>query len=152
MSARRFTLDSNILVYFFDHRDKSKQAIAEQIVVTAPARDCMIGLQAVGEFHVASTRKKILQAADASRGVSYFLATFATFQPTLEAHRIAARETAAGRFSYWDCVLLASAAEAGCTMFLSEDMQDGARLGNITVRNPFGDKGLSAAATAALAP
>ncbi|MEI9995756.1 MAG: PIN domain-containing protein [Rhizomicrobium sp.] len=152
MSARRFSLDSNVLVYFFDHRDKIKQSIAEQIIVAAPARDCMIGLQAVGEFHVASTRKKILQAAEASRGVSYYLATFSTFQPTPDSHRIAAREAAAGRFSYWDCVLLASAAEAGCTMLLSEDMQDGTRLGNIAVRNPFGAKGLSAAAAAALAP
>jgi predicted nucleic acid-binding protein len=70
----------------------------------------------------------------------------------VDAHRLAAREAAAGRFSYWDAVLLASAATVGCTTMLSEDMADGARLGGITVRNPFGPNGLSAAAAAALAP
>lgn len=152
MSARRFSLDSNLLVYVYDHRDKIKQSIAEQVVTAAAARDCMVGLQAIGEFHVASTRKKILAAADASRGVLYFLSTFPTFQPTLDAHRVAAREAMAGRFSYWDALLLASAAEAGCTLILSEDMRDGATLGGIVVRNPFGPKGLSAAAVATLAP
>jgi predicted nucleic acid-binding protein len=49
-------------------------------------------------------------------------------------------------------VLLTSASEAGCSTLLSEDMKDGARLGAITVRNPFGPTGLSAAAAAALAP
>ena len=152
MNARRFSLDSNLLVYFHDPRDRNKQAVAQQIVIDAASRDCIIGLQTAGEFYTAATRNKILTPTDAGLGVTFFLATFPTFQPTLDSHRIAAREAAAGRFSYWDSVLLASAAEAGCKILLSEDMKDGARLGNITVRNPFGPSGLSAAAAAALAP
>jgi len=152
MSAKRLSLDSNLLVYFHDPRDPRKQAVAQQIVTDAAARDCVLGLQATGEFYTAATRKKILTRADASRAVLTYLSTFVTFAATENAHRIAAREAAAGRFSYWDCVLLASAAEAGCTVLLSEDMKDGAKLGAITVRNPFGPNGLSAAASAALAP
>ncbi len=152
MSASRLSLDSNVLIYAADFRDPLKQSIAEQIVRTAALRDCMLGLQAVGEFYVVSTRKKILPPADAGRFVLSYLATFPLFQATAAAHRIAAREAVAGRFSYWDCVLLASAAEAGCTTCLSEDMGNGAKLGAITVRNPFGPAGLSAAAAAALAP
>ncbi|MEJ0028148.1 MAG: PIN domain-containing protein [Rhizomicrobium sp.] len=152
MSARRFSLDSNVLVYAADFRDPLKQSIAEQIVRTAALRDCLLGLQGIGEFYAASTRKKILAPADAGRIALRYLATFPLFQATEDAHRIAAREAAAGRFSYWDCVLLASAAEAGCTTLLSEDMKDGAKLGAVTVRNPFGPAGLNAAAAAALAP
>ncbi|MEI9990881.1 MAG: PIN domain-containing protein [Rhizomicrobium sp.] len=152
MSARRFSLDSNLLVYFHDPRDPRKQAVAQRIVVDAASRDCMLGLQAMGEFFTAATRKKILMHADAGRAALTYLSTFATFAATEDAHRIAAREAMAGRFSYWDAVLLASAAEAGCATLLSEDMKDGAKLGAITVRHPFGPAGLSAAATAALAP
>jgi predicted nucleic acid-binding protein len=147
-----FSLDSNLLIYFHDPRDLRKQSLAQHIVSTAAARNCMLGLQSGGEFYRATTRKKILTPADAGSAVVIFLASFSTFPATVDAHRLAAREAAAGRFSYWDAVLLASAATAGCTTMLSEDMPDGARLGNITVRNPFGPNGLSAAAAAALAP
>ena len=62
---------------------------------------------------------------------------------TLDAALAAART---GRFAFWDAMLLAAAADAGCTVALSEDMEDGAGLGDIVVRNPFGKRGLSAAA------
>jgi predicted nucleic acid-binding protein len=152
MSARRFTLDTNLLVYFYDPRDPAKRTVAQHIVTTSLTRDCLLGLQAVGECYAVCTRKKILTPAQAGREISNLLSTFSTFPATAASHRTAAREAAAGRFSYWDAVLLHSAAEAGCETILSEDMHDGARLAGLTVRNPFGAKGLSAAATAALAP
>ncbi len=152
MSAKRFSLDSNLLVYAVDFRDPAKQAMAEQLIRAAVLRDCKIGLQSIGEFYNASTKKKIIRPADAAREALTLMTIFLTFPATGKAHVVAAREAPAGRFSYWDAVLLASADEAGCTTILSEDMADGAKLGNITVRNPFGPKGLSAAATAALAP
>ncbi len=46
------------------------------------------------------------------------------------------------RYSWWDCLLLASALELGCTHFLSEDLQDGQIVedGNgksLTILSPF---------------
>jgi predicted nucleic acid-binding protein len=41
-------------------------------------------------------------------------------------------------FRIYDSVILAAAIEAGCTMLLSEDMQDGQHVGSLTIRNPFG--------------
>lgn len=41
------------------------------------------------------------------------------------------------RYSWWDCLLLASAIELGCSHFLSEDLQDGHQIGGLTVINPF---------------
>jgi predicted nucleic acid-binding protein len=152
MSAKRFSLDSNLLVYFFDPRDPHKQALAQQITLAAAVRDCVLGLQSIGEFYTVVTRKKILTAALAGHEALNFLVTFPSFQASSDCHRIAVREAVAGRFSYWDAVLLASADEAGCSLLLSEDLKDGATLGRVTVRNPFGAKGLSAAALAAHAP
>jgi predicted nucleic acid-binding protein len=44
-------------------------------------------------------------------------------------------------YSWWDCLLLASAFELGCTYFLSEDMQDGQVISDarrtLTIVNPF---------------
>ena len=40
-------------------------------------------------------------------------------------------------YSWWDCLLLASAIELQCRLFLSEDMQDGHRIRGLTIINPF---------------
>jgi predicted nucleic acid-binding protein len=38
---------------------------------------------------------------------------------------------------FWDALLLASANAAGCSHFLSEDLNDGQRYGSVTAINPF---------------
>lgn len=40
-------------------------------------------------------------------------------------------------YSWWDCLLLASAIELQCRFFLSEDMQDGHRIRGLTIISPF---------------
>lgn len=46
-----------------------------------------------------------------------------------------------GNYSWWDCLLLASALELGCTHFLSEDLQDGQVISDsaraLTILDPF---------------
>jgi predicted nucleic acid-binding protein len=39
--------------------------------------------------------------------------------------------------SWWDCLLLASASLARCSVFLSEDMQHGRSIGDLTIMSPF---------------
>jgi len=41
------------------------------------------------------------------------------------------------RHPWWDCLLLASAAELRCAGFLSEDMSDGRAIPGLTIINPF---------------
>jgi predicted nucleic acid-binding protein len=143
MSGERFTLDTNILVYGIDNRDKSKQMQALAILKASVRLDCPLALQAIGEFHAAATRKLKLSAADARDRSVQLLKSFDTFGYSASAVLAALDASSEGRFSFWDAVLLASAAETGCSILLSEDMRDGARLGSIVVRNPFGTKGLS---------
>lgn len=40
-------------------------------------------------------------------------------------------------YSWWECLLLASALELGCSHFLSEDLQDGQVIGDLTIVDPF---------------
>ena len=49
-----------------------------------------------------------------------------------------------GSFSFWDALLLATVADAGCTAILSENMHDGANLGGVTVIDPFAGQSLPA--------
>jgi predicted nucleic acid-binding protein len=41
------------------------------------------------------------------------------------------------RLNWWDSLIVAAAQLQGCALLLSEDMQDGADYGGVTVRNPF---------------
>jgi predicted nucleic acid-binding protein len=41
------------------------------------------------------------------------------------------------KFSIWDAVILSAAADAGCRLLLSEDMQDGFTWSGVTITNPF---------------
>jgi predicted nucleic acid-binding protein len=150
MNGERFTLDTNVLVYSVDARDLRKQVLAREIVRTSARLDCPLALQAIGEFNVALIRKLKLPADDARERSLQLLKAFETFAHSANAVRAALAESARGGFSFWDAVLLASAAESGCSIILSEDMSDGAQFGSIAVINPFGKKGLSAAARALL--
>jgi predicted nucleic acid-binding protein len=39
--------------------------------------------------------------------------------------------------SFWDAMILQSTKTAGCAFVLSEDLQDGFRLDEMTIQNPF---------------
>jgi predicted nucleic acid-binding protein len=151
MSGERFTLDTNILVYSVDARNPRKQALALEIIRASVVCDCPLALQAIGEFHAAATAKLKLSPDDARTRSLQLLESFETFAHSANAVRAALGQARQGRFAFWDAVLLASAAEAGCSVILSEDMYDGARFGSIAVCNPFGKTGLSPSVRAILA-
>src|SRR5215472_2511886 len=150
MSAERFTLDTDILVTAIDARAGERRALAQSIIERAVARDCPLALQAIGEFTVAAVSRLKLEPKDAARRAQQLIASFETFAHSQSALRAATDEATKGRFSFWDGVLLASAAEAGCTIILSGDMTDGTRFGSIVVANPFARDGASAVAKALL--
>jgi predicted nucleic acid-binding protein len=39
--------------------------------------------------------------------------------------------------NWWDCLIVAAAQAQGCTLLLTEDLQDGANYGGVIARNPF---------------
>ena len=55
-------------------------------------------------------------------------------EQTVAAARVLHFETG---YSWWDCLLLASAMELGCRFFLSEDLHDGHRVRGLTIMSPF---------------
>ena len=140
MTAERrlFALDSNVLFYTADDRAGVKQVLARDIVARAAVCGrCSLPMQSVGEFFHAITRKRIAPLEPAARRARDFLGLFSLAEPSATDVAFALDLAAAGRTSYWDGLLLATVARAGCTVLLSEDMQDGATIAGVTVRNPF---------------
>lgn len=139
MSAEgaRFTLDTNLLVYSVDNAGGARHDLAREIVDRAVESECWLTLQALGEFYVAVTRKGITPPAEAAAQAADWLELFPTVAASAAGIRVALAAAAAGHASYWDALLVATAAEAGCAIVLTEDMSDGSVVGGLRIHNPF---------------
>jgi predicted nucleic acid-binding protein len=133
----RFTLDSNILVYSFDPRNPVRHELALQIVHRSLDVDCWLTLQSLSEFYSVTTRKGMLSATEAAAQVTDWLIAFPHAAVSANAVRIALSAAVERRASYWDALLIATAAEARCNLILTEDMADGSVLGGVYIHNPF---------------
>ncbi len=133
----RVTLDSNILVYVHDHRDRPRRQAALVLLERAAAADCVLTLQALAEFFRVATVKLGLPTADGAKALRYWRDLFpvAAAQETTLDDAV----SAVGRYgiAFWDAMLWATAREAGCQAILSEDFQDGRTLGGVRFLNPF---------------
>lgn len=136
-TGRSFSLDANVLVYAVDRSAPEKHNRAKRIVLAAAMLDCRLTVQALGEFFFLTTRKQIVSRSDAAAQVNDWLSLFQTVGASTSTIRTALPHAKDGRLSFWDAMLLATANEAGCELMLTEDMHDGTRFGNLTVRNPF---------------
>jgi len=152
MSAEPFSLDTNILVYALDGAAGPRHALAAGILDRAVDCDCRLTLQSLSEFYVVVTRKGVVPKAEAAAQVEDWLQLFPTLAPTPAAVRAALAHASAGRAGYWDALLVATAGEGGCGTVLSEDMANGARLGSVTVVNPFDGADLAVVAERLLTP
>lgn len=136
----RFTLDSNVLVYAVARSEGVRHEAAREIVNRAAGLDCWLTLQSLSEFY-SVTRRKGIPAQTAAAQVENWLTAFPSAAVTASAIRRALTDHLGSLASYWDALLVATAAEAGCTLVLSEDMADGAMLGGVRIHKPFGADG-----------
>jgi predicted nucleic acid-binding protein len=150
MTSEPFALDSNILVHAVDGRDALRQSLAQRIVTAAGALDCRVPHHAIAEFYAIATYKLKLDHATAIAAARQWMRLFPGIPTSRSAIETAMQMRAANRFSFWDAMLVATAEEDGCRVFISEDMHDGARLGAIVVRTPFSDGTIAPAVRALL--
>jgi predicted nucleic acid-binding protein len=133
----RFSLDANILVYAADLAAGERHQRALEILDRAVRRDCVLTLQALAEFFHVTTRKRMVARADAAVQVRDWATEFPIVSAEPAALLAALEFAVDGRFGWWDALLLATAEQHGCKVVLSEDMQDGAQVGRVTVLDPF---------------
>lgn len=130
-------VDTKVLIYADDTRDAGKQSRArEWLLMLWQQRSGRLSTQVLNEYYVNVTRKLGLAQGDARAKVR----RFQLWQPWQMDHQTV--ETAWGveaRFglSYWDSLIVAAAAQSGCTHLLSEDLQHGQRIDAVTIINPF---------------
>ena len=133
----RFTFDTNILIYAIDRDAGHKHNYSKNLIGQAARRDCVLTVQVLGEFFHATTRKNLLDTSLSRKFVRDWLEVFDTVSATDFVFNEAIDTVENHHLSFWDAMLWATARQAGCSVLLSEDMQDGWRLQGLEVINPY---------------
>ncbi len=142
--------DTNVFVYALDDRDRLKQDISREVIAILARQDQPIALQVVGEVQNALRRRLKMPAHLAAQQARNVFVSFPSFAYDAACVDLALAYAGAGRFGYWDGLLLAACGRAGVQALLSEDMQDGQAVGGVQIINPFGPDGLTTAALKSL--
>ncbi len=137
----RIAVDTNILAYAEGVNGPERQAEAERVLDSLRAHLRIIPNQALGELF-SVLRRKTSRTADVIRHNVLAWQDIATCVPTTWEVLVRACDLATDhQLGIWDAVIFAAAAEAGCSVLLSEDMQDGFLWGGVRVIDPFQPEG-----------
>lgn len=133
----RIALDTNVLAYAEGVNGADRKASATRILTGLVEEEIVLPVQALGELFAVLTRKAGWAPSQARKAIldwhDAFRAVDTSPQVLLDAMELATSH----QLSLWDAIMLAAAAQAGCRLLLSEDMQDGFTWRGVTVRNPF---------------
>jgi len=132
----RVAFDTNILAYAEGVNDRSRHDIAKSLVQTI-RDEVIIPVQALGELFTVLTRKAKWPAEAARASVLSWRDAFEVAPTTADVLLEAMELVASHEFSFWDAVMVSAAAQAGCRILISEDMQSGFTWRGLTLRNPF---------------
>jgi len=137
MSDKTF-VDTNVLIYAHDMDAGRKHAIAKTILRALwGERKGVLSLQVLQEFYVNVTRKIARPLSkDSARLVVSSYGIWCT-ETTLTDITSAFRIEDESHISFWDALIISSAAKSGASQILSEDLNSGQRISGIQIVNPF---------------
>lgn len=136
----RFFLDTNVFVYTFDSRVPGKRAKAAQLIRRAfDTGQGVVSYQVVQEFFNVALRR-FSPAMTLAEAEQYLITVFRPILAVesspaifLEALRIASKH----KVGWYDSVIVAAALDSRCDVLYSEDLQDGRKIENLRIENPF---------------
>jgi predicted nucleic acid-binding protein len=133
-------VDTNVLLYAYDtaagHRHDDAAHLVDRLW---SERSGAISVQVLQEFFVNSTRKVAAPltpeaAVDRLRSLSRWRVHSPLADDVVAAASLSNRH----QLSFWDAMIVRSAAELHCETIWSEDLNDGQVIEGVRVRNPFG--------------
>jgi predicted nucleic acid-binding protein len=133
----RVALDTNILVYAEGVNGVERSQRAHAVLLELAADEIVIPVQALGELFAVLTRKAHWTATVATAAVLAWHDAYDTVATSPAVMVDAMELVTSHRLAFWDAIVLAAAAQAGCRLLVSEDMQDGFSWRGVTIRNPF---------------
>lgn len=133
----RVALDTNILAYAEGVNGAAMKETALELVEKLPEGAALLPVQTLGELFNLLVRKAGRAPAKARRAILNWQDAYPLIETSGEVMLAAADLTTDHQLGLWDAVILSAAAEAGCRLLLSEDLQEGFTWKGVTVTNPF---------------
>lgn len=133
-------VDTNVLLYAYDTAAGQRHDHAAGLVDRLwTERSGAISVQVLQEFFVNATRKVAVPlspeaAVDRLRSLSRWRVHSPLADDVVAAAALSHRH----QLSFWDAMIVRSAAELHCDILWSEDLNDGQLIEGVHVRNPFG--------------
>lgn len=132
-------VDTNVLVYAFDASAGAKQTSARQLLerLWNTGTGCL-SVQVLQEFFVIVTRKvaEPLSVDEATERIREF-AAWKVFAATANDILASIALQKQARLNFWDAMVIQAAAELGCVVLWTEDMNDGQLVRGVRIHNPF---------------
>lgn len=129
--------DTNVLLYLLS-ADAAKADRVEALLEGG----VIVSVQVLNEF-ASVARRKLSMAWPEIAEVLGLIRQRCTVTPlTVRIHERALALVRRHTFAWYDALIVAAAADAGCAILYTEDMRHGTRIGSsLTIRNPFGGTG-----------
>jgi predicted nucleic acid-binding protein len=131
---KRDFLDSNIVLYYYTETEPAKRLAAGSLLLNS---EVTLSTQVLSETcHV--LRKKFKWEWEQIDGIFKELRRlFPIVQVTTETIERAISLSKRTQYPYYDCLILASAIEADCSVLYSEDFQHNQVVDGVRIVNPF---------------
>jgi predicted nucleic acid-binding protein len=143
-------LDTNIIIYALDSDAGERATRARRILAAAAEVAVLLPLQVASETMNALTRRRGWSTVDARATVEQLLDSFRSVGANEAVVRAGLRIADQHRLSYWDAVIVATAAAGGADLLLTEDLQDGRNFSaedtgsrRLTIVDPFAPQNVS---------
>ena len=133
----RVALDTNILAYAEGVNGAPMRKAALELVQRLPEGTTLLPVQTLGELFNLLVRKARRPPAKARKAILSWQDAFPLIETSAQVMLAAADLATDHQLSIWDSVILSAAAESGCRLLLSEDLQEGFTWKGVTVTNPF---------------
>ncbi len=135
-------VDTNVLLYAIsrDPSERHKATRATEIISTG---DIGLSVQVLQEFYVQATRTSRADALthEQAAGLVEAWCRFPVQATTVEVMQAALAARARFGVSLWDAAILEAGRALGCSVVLSEDLDDATDYRGIRVENPFREPG-----------
>ena len=134
---RKTFIDTNVIVYANDRRDRTKQQTALTLI-----KDLMdsghgvVSTQVLQEYAVTALAK-LHQRSDVVLRTLVLLEALEVVQQTPQMIRQAVEIKELYGLGFWDACIISNAEAAGCDLILSEDLNPGQFYSGIQLINPF---------------
>jgi predicted nucleic acid-binding protein len=133
----KVSLDTNVLVYAADSRDRARHRKALAAIEATFRLERVLTLQALAEFYFVSTTRAGVSPSAARTQLADWQALFPVVAPKPATLMRAIDVRGASKINFWDAMLVVACAEAGVTVLLSEDLHDGQIIEGVRLLNPF---------------